>query len=177
MDLIRATVLANDEIMPSTQVIELESSELGRSAAPGQFIHIRPGPGWDPILRRPMSIYRIRPNGVALMVRSIGSGSAIIAASRPGDRLDCLGPLGRPFTVDRSARRLLMIGGGYGVAPLLALADAVIPREVEIVLLVGAANAEYVFPSRLVPSEVEYAVATVDGAHGPPRVVTQRAPH
>jgi dihydroorotate dehydrogenase electron transfer subunit len=176
MDLIRATVLANDEIMPSTQVIELESSELGRSAAPGQFIHIRPGPGWDPILRRPMSIYRIRPNGVALMVRSIGSGSAIIAASRPGDRLDCLGPLGRPFTVDRSARRLLMIGGGYGVAPLLALADAVIPREVEIVLLVGAANAEYVFPSRLVPSEVEYAVATVDGSLGHRGFVTELAP-
>ena len=176
MDLVRAEVTANQEIMPRTHVLTLASPELGRSAAPGQFVHIRCGPSWDPLLRRPMSVYRIRTEGVSLMVRAVGPGSAMIAASAPGTVLDCLGPLGRPFEVAPGARRLLMIGGGYGVAPLVALADRVLPRGCEVVLLVGAATAPYVFPATLLSSEVEYQVATIDGSLGHHGLVTELAP-
>ena len=175
MDLVRARVLSNEEIMPSTHVLTLESSELGRAAAPGQFVHIRCGPTWDPLLRRPMSIYRIRPGSVSLMVRAVGTGSSMIASSAPGAMLDCLGPLGRPFEVEPNARRLLMIGGGYGVAPLVALAERVLDRGCEVVLLVGAATAPYVFPPALLPAEVEYEVATVDGSLGHCGLVTELA--
>src|SRR6266540_3709269 len=118
MELVRATVLANEPIMPNTHVLELACPTLARAAQPGQFVHIRCGPGWDPLLRRPMSIFRIGSEGVSLMVRDVGDGSAIIAASPVGAELDLLGPLGRPFTLDATSRRLSMVGGGYGVAPL-----------------------------------------------------------
>jgi dihydroorotate dehydrogenase electron transfer subunit len=176
MQLVKARVAASELIMPDTHVLTLESTELARAAAPGQFVHIRCGRSWDPLLRRPMSVYRIRPDGVSLMVRAVGGGSELIASSRPGDVLDCLGPLGRPFSVDPISRRLVMVGGGYGVAPLVALAERVLPRGVEVVLLVGAVSAEYVFPAALVPTEVEYQVATVDGSLGHHGYVTELLP-
>jgi dihydroorotate dehydrogenase electron transfer subunit len=176
MQLVRAMVLANDVIMPDTHVLSLESGELGLAASPGQFVHIRTSRSWEMLLRRPMSIYRILPDGVSLMVRAVGSGSAVIATSRPGDELDCLGPLGRPFSVTPTSKRLLMVGGGYGAAPLLALADRAMPAGCEVVLLVGAASAEYVFPPALVSPEIEYQAATMDGSMGHHGYVTELIP-
>lgn len=176
MDLVRARVTANTEIMPATHVLDLDSPELGRAAKPGQFVHVRCGPSWDPLLRRPMSVFRIRPDGISLMVRAVGEGSQIIAASPPGAKLDVLGPLGRAFTLDPNARRLVMVGGGYGVAPLVALAEKALVKEYEVVLLVGAATAEHVFPADELPPEVEYAVATMDGSLGHQGYVTELLP-
>ena len=176
MQLCKGQVTANQTIMPGTHVLTLEAPALARAAVPGQFVHIRVGESWDPLLRRPMSIFRIRPNQVSLMVRSVGRGSDEIARSRPGDLLDCLGPLGRGFSQDQHATRLLLVGGGYGVAPLIALAEQALPRGAEIVLLVGAASAEYVFPAAEVPPAVEYYAATVDGSLGQAGLVTELVP-
>ena len=176
MELLRATVRANDAIMPGTHVLDLESPVLGRSAQPGQFVHVRCGPTWDPLLRRPMSVFRIRPDGVSLMVRAVGEGSAIIASSPIGAELDVLGPLGKPFTLDAQSRRLVMVGGGYGVAPLVALATQALGRGCEVVLLVGAATVDYVFPADELPPEVEYSVATMDGTLGHGGYVTELLP-
>jgi dihydroorotate dehydrogenase electron transfer subunit len=176
MRLARVKVVSNDPIMPNTHVLTLDSPDLGRSAVPGQFVHLRTGPTWDPLLRRPMSIFRIRPEGVSLMVRNVGRGSGLIATARPGDTLDCLGPLGRGFSLDRNHRRLLLVGGGYGVAPLVGLAELALPKAAEIVLLVGAATAEYVFPAVQVPPVVEYHAATMDGTLGHQGVVTDLVP-
>ncbi len=176
MDLLKATVTANETIMPGTHVIDLDSLALGRSSQPGQFVHVRCGPSWSPLLRRPMSIFRIRPDGVSIMVRAVGEGSALIAESPVGTELDVLGPLGRPFTLDASSRRLVMVGGGYGVAPLVALATQALGRGCEVVLLVGAATAEYVFPADELPPEVEYAVATMDNSLGHGGYVTDLLP-
>src|SRR3954452_16665005 len=109
MDLHKVVVTANEEIMLETHVIDVASPLLGQSSKPGQFVHIRCSGMWDPLLRRPMSIYRIRPEGISIMVRAVGDGSEIIANSQPGDTLDILGPLGKPFTLDPSARRLAMV--------------------------------------------------------------------
>lgn len=169
-------VRSNELIMPATHVLWLDSPHLGRSAVPGQFVHLRTGPTWDPLLRRPISIFRIRPDGVSLLVRAVGRGSDLIARTPPGAWLDCLGPLGRGFSLDRHSRRLIMVGGGYGVAPLIGLAERALPRGAEVVLLVGAATAEHVFPADGVPPEVEYHTATMDGSLGHHGYVTELVP-
>ena len=176
MNLSRVTVVSNEIIMPRTHVIGLDSIQLGRSSLPGQFVHLRVGDTWDPLLRRPMSIFKIQPSGVSLMVREVGRGSDLIAHRQPGEVLDCLGPLGRGFSLARQPGRLLMVGGGYGVAPLIALAEAALPRGAEVALLVGAASAEYVFPAPLLPPAIEYHAATIDGSLGHQGVVTELIP-
>jgi dihydroorotate dehydrogenase electron transfer subunit len=178
MRLSRGRVTSNEIIMPATHVLELDAPSLGASAVPGQFVHLRVGDSWDPLLRRPMSIYRIRPSGVSIMVREVGRGSDLIARTQAGQWLDCLGPLGRGFGLDRRHTRLLMIGGGYGVAPLVGLAESALSRSsaADVTLLVGAARAEHVFPAGLVPAAVEYHAATMDGSLGYHGYVTDLLP-
>jgi dihydroorotate dehydrogenase electron transfer subunit len=162
--------------MPGTHILELDAPEVGRSAVPGQFVHLRVGDFWDPLLRRPMSIFKIRAQGVSILVREVGRGSDLIARSEPGQVLDCLGPLGRGFSLDRRATRLLMVGGGYGVAPLIGLAELALSGGAEVTLLVGAASAEHVFPPALLPPAIEYHAATMDGSLGHVGYVTDLVP-
>jgi dihydroorotate dehydrogenase electron transfer subunit len=175
MNLVRARVTEREMIMPETYVVRLDSRELAQ-ASPGQFVHLRTSDNWDPLLRRPMSIYLIHAEGVSVMIRDVGRGSSLLAEKRPGDLVDVLGPLGRPFELRDGPRRLLMVGGGYGVAPLIGLAERALPRGLEITLLVGAATADHVFPGERVPKAVNYRPATVDGSLGHRGFVTGMLP-
>lgn len=166
MDLLNVEVTANEVVMAATHEIQLCSPELGCSSSPGQFLFVRCSPGLDPLLRRPISVYRIRSDGISFLVRAGGRGAGMIARSRPGERLDLLGPIGRPFSVDPARRHLLMVAEGYRAGALVTLAERMLPRGCEVVLLAGGPTADAVFPAGLVPSEVEYHVATADGSLG-----------
>ena len=87
-----------------------------------------------------------------------------------------LGPLGRPFEVDPRNRHLLLIAGGLGIAGVRMLADEAIRDGRQVVLLFGAATASEVYPSSLLPDEVEYVVATDDGSLGHHGFVTDLVP-
>lgn len=177
MRLFTARVVENERIMPATTVLTVDAGRAARGAAPGQFLHIRCGEGSDPLLRRPMSIYRTEGDTIQLMIRDVGVGSHWLVGREPGDELDCLGPLGHGFRLLPEARSLLMVGGGYGVAPLVGLAERALARDgASVALAVGAFTAELVFPARLLPIEVEYLVATDDGSAGYHGFVTDLVP-
>ena len=96
----------------------------------------------------------------------IGRGTDWFTHLRPGDAIDLLGPLGRPFEVDPRSRHLLLVAGGLGMAGVRMLADEAIRDGRQVTLLFGAASAREVYPSSLLPDEVEYIVATDDGSLG-----------
>jgi dihydroorotate dehydrogenase electron transfer subunit len=87
-----------------------------------------------------------------------------------------LGPLGRPFEVDPRSRHLLLVAGGLGMAGVRFLADEAIRHGRQVTLLFGAASARDVYPSSLLPDEVEYVIATDDGSVGRPGLVTELVP-
>ena len=87
-----------------------------------------------------------------------------------------LGPLGRPFEVDPRSTHLLLIAGGLGIAGVRMLADEAIRDGRQVTLLFGAASAREVYPSSLLPDEVEYVVATDDGSIGHHGFVTELIP-
>jgi dihydroorotate dehydrogenase electron transfer subunit len=176
VELFQATLVDNEEIMPATHVLTLRAARAARAAAPGQFLHIRCGDGRYPLLRRPMSIYRTDNGLVQIMIRDVGTGSDWLVRRKAGDTLDCLGPLGRGFRLTAQARNVLMIGGGYGVAPLVGLAERALARGANVALAVGAARSEFIFPPSLIPEEVEYLVATDDGSAGYAGYVTDLVP-
>ena len=80
--------------------------------------------------------------------------------------VDLFGPLGRPFEVDSRSRHLLLIAEGASLGSLRLLIDEAIRDGRSVVLLYGAAEASQVYPSSLLPDEVEYVVATADGSLG-----------
>ena len=144
----------------------------------GQFVHVRPGDLSGMVLRRPFSLNTTdaATGIVTIHFRVIGRGTDWFTRLRPGDAIDMLGPLGRPFEVDPRSQNLLLIAGGLGIAGVRMLADEAIRDGRRVTLLFGAASAREVYPSNLLPDEVEYIVATDDGSLGHHGYVTDLIP-
>jgi dihydroorotate dehydrogenase electron transfer subunit len=137
---------------------------------PGQFFNIvtRFSGSFDPLLRRPYSVYRAHrdPPALTFLVRPFGRGSAWLAERVPGERLGMLGPLGNSFSIPSRAQRLLMIGGGVGVAPLVMLSDEAATVNLDVVFVMGAAGEAGLLAASELADRVEYLVATDDGSRG-----------
>ena len=117
---------------------------------PGQFVMISAGTRSeversDPLLPRPMAIYRVRPSpgGVDLEIlyKVSGRGTALLAAALPGQTVRVVGPLGQSFPDpgDLPGMRPILVGGGTGIASLFALAQRAVecagsPGEVAVLL-------------------------------------------
>jgi dihydroorotate dehydrogenase electron transfer subunit len=178
MRLAMAELVDSREILPRQWLQTYHAPALASGARAGQFIHIRPGDFSGLILRRPFSFNTVDPATGVLTIhfRAVGRGTDWFTHLRAGDGVDMLGPLGRPFEVDPRNRHLLLIAGGLGIAGVRMLADEAIRGGRQVVLLFGAATAAEVYPSNLLPDEVEYIVATDDGSIGHHGFVTDLVP-
>ena len=88
---------------------------------PGQFVEVRVDGSTSTFLRRPISINFVdrEQNGLWLLVATVGDGTKQMAKLQPGDTLNCVLPLGNGFTPAKQGEKVLLVGGGVGVAPLL----------------------------------------------------------
>ena len=115
---------------PTTTSSELSAPSIAASAAPGQFVMVKAGRGHDPLLRRPFSVFEVLRDGngatigISLLNKRIGVSTGLLYEARAGQRIDCLGPLGRPFTIVDPPVEAWMVAGGVGLAPFAALGDA-----------------------------------------------------
>ena len=103
-------------------VIAMRAPEIAASVRAGQFVNL----GWSrgPLLRRPFSVYRVVGAEIEIVLKSVGVGTAQLLDMDIGDRVSCLGPLGRGFEIS-SGSRVVLVSGGLGVAPMpLAARDA-----------------------------------------------------
>jgi dihydroorotate dehydrogenase electron transfer subunit len=167
----------NEDVAPGSHLMALEAPEIAASARPGQFLHVRVGPGYDPLLRRPISILRADPAGgqVWMLVKVVGRGTELLAKMAPGTSLDLMGPLGRSFPEPPVAEPALLVAGGIGVAPLIFWADRLQMAfsHVRVVAIYGAATEAHLacwldFAARA----DEFYAATEDGTAGEPGLAT-----
>jgi len=175
MRLVSAELVDSRQILPGQWVQSFHAPEIASGSRAGQFVHVRTGDYSGLVLRRPFSINTADPATgiVTLHFRTVGRGTEWLTRIREGDRLDMLGPLGRPFEVDPRSRHLLLIAGGLGIAGIRMLADEAVRDGRQVVILFGAQSASLVYPSSLLPDEVEYVVATDDGSLGHDGFVTE----
>ena len=178
MRLVAAELVESRQILPAQWIQSFHAPELASGSRAGQFVHVRTGDCSGLILRRPFSLNTVDPATgiVTIHFRTVGRGTSWLTRLRLGDRLDMLGPLGRPFEVDSRSRHLLLVAGGLGIAGVRMLVDEAIHDGCQVVLLFGAATARDVYPSSLLPDEVEYVVATDDGSLGHHGLVTDLVP-
>jgi len=160
-------VVATEEIGQLGTVLRVSAPSVAGQARAGQFVHVRPGPSFDPLLRRPYSFNRIdRAAGeIELIVKALGAGGEWIASRREGERLDLLGPLGSSFVIQRSTGNLLLVAGGTGIAPMRVLAEQESGRR-NVTLLMGGRSVAHLWPSDRLPASVEYVTTTEDGSFG-----------
>jgi dihydroorotate dehydrogenase electron transfer subunit len=175
MRLAAAELVDSREILPGQWLQSFHAPELAKGSRAGQFVHVKTGDDSGMILRRPFSINTADPiSGViTIHFRVIGRGTGWFTRLRQGDQVEMLGPLGRPFEVDPRSQHLLLIAGGLGMAGVRMLADEALRDGRQVTLLFGAASAREVYPSSLLPDEIEYVVATDDGSMGHHGYVTE----
>ena len=143
-------------------VVRLHSPRVAASVLPGQFVNIRVNDSFEPLLRRPFSVYRVDHEEIELIFNVIGKGTSILSTKRPGDTLDVIGPLGRPYVIDDDYETALLVAGGLGVAPLPVVTEALRKMKRRIVTFLGGRTRDHIVARHL---ENVYH-ATDDGSEG-----------
>ena len=149
-------------------ILDLEGFPESFKPRAGQFLHVRVSQADFPLLRRPISIQSYRGGIVSLLIREVGMGTRILHEKRTGEVLDVLGPLGTQFTLPHPGEHVLMVGGGVGVAPLLACCEEA-PQGSRIDFCYGVATAAEIQglePFRDRADEVHFHLSTDDGSTG-----------
>jgi dihydroorotate dehydrogenase electron transfer subunit len=170
---VSAEVVANTRLSPEYSVLALAAPQIAAAAAPGQFVMLKAAPGRDPLLRRPFSVFEVlrdhdgTPTGLTILNKAIGASTREIFEARPGQRMSCLGPLGRPFTLIDPPAEAWLVAGGVGLAPFATLAEALRSRGVRTTLFYGARRAAELFCLELFERlDVPLVLATDDGSRG-----------
>ncbi len=114
----RLKIVESKQIARNTYVLKLENPAL-YEVLPGQFFMIKVNDFNYPLLRRPLSVAGFSDT-IDFIFRVVGEGTRILSLKKEGEFIDILGPLGNGFKIN-SSKRLILIGGGIGVAPLLYL--------------------------------------------------------
>jgi dihydroorotate dehydrogenase electron transfer subunit len=165
----RAAILARKEVASGIYSIQVHAPQVVALGQPGQFVHIRPGAGTDPLLRRPLSLFSrdLKGGVLGLLFRVVGKGTQVLSQMKTGQSLDLMGPLGRGFSVPSWTRETLLVAGGLGVAPLFFLAQDLVQRKLTVRFLLGARRREELLcRERLEAMGVKLMVSTDDGSEG-----------
>ena len=160
-------IVANEKLCSRFLKLSLDARPILKSIRPGQFIHIKVSDSLVPFFRRPFSVYRAKKY-VEVLYEPVGTGTKILAARKPGEYLDILGPLGNNFSLPpKGVKQAVMIGGGIGVAPFLVLADALAKKGYELILLYGGRTKGHVLPmNEFKKNGCKVFIATDDGSAG-----------
>ena len=137
--LFESEIKSNVEVAPSIFKLELDAPELATIAKAGQFVQIKL-PSAEFTLRRPFGIASTI-DGVKIFYRVVGRGTEFLSTLKAGNTLNLLAPLGNGFSMNASSK-VLLVGGGMGLAPLLSVAEKL--REAEV-LIAGKNRSEVTF--------------------------------
>ena len=176
--LLDLTVKSVERIHERYVLIRLTDDKPLPEMLPGQFVEIRVDGSPTTFLRRPISINFVdqEQNELWLLVAAIGDGTRRLAALQPGDTLNCLLPLGHGFTLLASKdERILLVGGGVGVAPLLYMGAVMQKMGCEPTFLLGARTAKDLLMLDMFKRYGRVCVTTEDGSEGEKGFVTNHS--
>jgi dihydroorotate dehydrogenase electron transfer subunit len=168
-----APVLYNRRLSPHYNVIALDAPAIAAAAEPGQFVMVKPAPGFEPLLRRPFSVFEVlrdsggTPAAITLLNKRVGITTGQLFDAVEGQRIPCLGPLGRPFSTVAPSTEAWMVAGGVGLAPFATLATSLAARGVPMTLFYGGRSADDLFFIELFESAgAQLVLTTEDGSRG-----------
>ncbi len=154
-------------------VMSVTAQGIAERTQPGQFITV--GVGGEEssmILRRAFAIQRVQSRGMyggtlEFVVSPVGKGTNWLTKMRRHDALNLVGPLGKPFTLPTKPVTCVLVGGGYGSAPLIMLAESLRDRGCRVDTIIGASTEEKLYGSLdLKRVSTSLTLATEDGTAG-----------
>jgi dihydroorotate dehydrogenase electron transfer subunit len=179
---IKAEIISNKKVGPYHHMV-FAVGDIAQSVRPGNFVAISVGgENSASILRRAFAIYRATDKGllggtVELVVAPHGSGSKWLCSLQVGDFVDLIGPLGTAFGIPTTPANTMLIGGGYGSAPLFALAEILKNRGCRVDMVLGASTASKIYaPLEGKRSVSSLTLSTDDGTAGVHGKITESIP-
>ena len=165
---VKAKVIRNRKVARDFYEMAVESSYLADNAKPGQFIEVRCSKALEPLLRRPLGVHRISKNVIWILYEIVGKGTGLLSQKRKGEYIDIIGPLGKGFDAPSpSEKRAIIVAGGIGVAPLLALAGELVRKKIKTEVLIGAKQRSHVLCEKEFKAMgCSVKTATEDGSKG-----------
>jgi len=167
-----AEVISNKKVGPYHHMV-FAVGEMASHVKPGNFVAISVGGEQSSlVLRRAFAIYRALDKGpmggsIELVVAPHGQGSRWLCQRAVGDLVDFIGPLGTAFGIPTVNANAMLIGGGYGSAPLFALAELLKNKGCRVDMVLGASTANKIYaPLEGKRSVSSLTLTTDDGSTG-----------
>lgn len=171
----KTTVASHDSAGPGYRFLVLDAPHLAAQLVPGQFVHVKVPALEASALRRPFSVFDADGGQVTLLYKSVGRGTVALNSVQVGDGVEVMGPLGHGFP-EKCNGVPLLVGGGYGVAPLYFLAKRLLAggSGCKPILFVGGRTKDDLLAlDRFAALGVEIRTATNDGSAGVKGFVTE----
>lgn len=170
-------VVAKECIHEKYVLLRLTDEQPLPEIIPGQFVEVRVDGSPSTFLRRPISVNFVdrENNELWLLVATIGDGTRQLGRLQAGDMLNCVLPLGNGFTMPVENKKVLLVGGGVGVAPLLYFGQQLKARNMEPTFLLGARSAKDLLMLDEFEKYGRVFVTTEDGSAGERGFVTQHS--
>jgi dihydroorotate dehydrogenase electron transfer subunit len=152
-------------------VLTLAAPVIGEQTQPGQFVMVKAGQPAESLLRRPFSVFEIvreggRVTAISIFNKRAGANTRALYALEPGERVSCLGPLGKPFSASPTPNAW-MVAGGVGLAPFATLAESLKAAGIPTTLFYGArSGAELFYLDFFRRLGITLVLSTEDGSHG-----------
>jgi len=163
---IRVKILYNKKIKGNYFHLVLQAPKITKESLPGQFLNIKVNDAYEPLLRRPLSIHRVKGANIEFLYEVVGRATELLSHRKPGEYLDVIGPLGNGFQLNAKHKTLnILVAGGMGVAPLMFLAEKLVKSKVTV--LIGAkTKGQILCDKNFKDLGCEVKIATDDGSRG-----------
>lgn len=167
IDRIRTVVI--ERIIEETPTVKtfIFKDNISSKARPGQFLMV-----WIPRAEElPMSVMVSEKGYAAVTIRKLGFGSTALYNKGIGEILGIRGPYGNQFKIDTDTKKVLLVGGGTGLVPLLRLTTMLNELKIDTTVIIGARSKEEVFFEKqandfLDKTKHKVIISTEDGSYG-----------
>lgn len=167
-------VTGNERLSDDFFILKLGHKDILPDIRPGQFVQALINGSRSTFLRRPFSVHDTdnENNSIKLLVQIAGSGTRTMSRLRKGDAVNLVYPLGNSFTLPEPGEKVLLAGGGCGIAPLLFLGKTISSAGFFPDVLLGFRNKERIIEYEEYRKIGEVFVTTEDGSEGEKGLVT-----
>lgn len=155
-------------------LLRLRSKNQLLTIQPGQFANVQVDGSSTTYLRRPLSIHDVdnANNEVSLLIQKVGEGTKRLAEKKYGDKVNMVYPLGKGFTMPAQDERVLLVGGGIGIAPLYYFAKKLNDKGIQPTMLLGGKTKDTLLRLTEYQKLGDVFVTTEDGSLGEKGLVT-----
>ncbi len=162
------------QIIPCNEkyyLLKIQAPKIASELAPGKFVMVCCALfGTDPLLPRPYSVCSWNEEELGIFFQVMGKGTSLLSTKQPGDPIDVFGPFGTNFSPPQDCEVGLLVGGGTGIAPLVALART-LPFPFTVIIG-GRSKSDIFFQDTFSAYGAQVMVTTEDGSSGFPGVPT-----